>query len=167
MTTPHPIPAHPRFPQAANSLWRSVVRLLFFEQFFQSVAWDMEYPSNSTHTGALMVGRQNLILFSLAPLILWIHDCWLTTIFAQKLLTTCTIFAILDDIRAVALWTVKYDYFANHLAFILSFIKVHYQQKRPPPRKAMVLHFLSDSREISFRLDDCPPEKVGRYSPSE
>ena len=31
----------------------------------------------------------------------------------------------------------------------------------------MVLRFLSDSREISFRLDDCPPEKVGRYSPSE
>jgi hypothetical protein len=24
---------------------------------------------------------------------------------------------------------------------------------------AMVLRFLSDSREISFRLDDCPPEK--------
>ncbi|MBI5295524.1 MAG: hypothetical protein HY869_08605 [Chloroflexi bacterium] len=32
---------------------------------------------------------------------------------------------------------------------------------------AMVLRFLSDSREISFRLDDCPPEKIGRYSPSE
>jgi len=28
-------------------------------------------------------------------------------------------------------------------------------------QKAMVLHFLSDSREISFRLDDCPSQKDG------
>lgn len=31
----------------------------------------------------------------------------------------------------------------------------------------MVLRFRSDSREISFRLDDCPSRTTGRYSPSE
>jgi len=29
----------------------------------------------------------------------------------------------------------------------------------------MVLRFLSDSREISFRLDDCPSRKIGRLLP--
>jgi hypothetical protein len=57
---------------------------------------------------------------------LWIHDRWLTAIFTQKLLTTCAIFAILDNIRAMTFWTVKYDYFADHLAFIPSFRKAHY-----------------------------------------
>lgn len=33
--------------------------------------------------------------------------------------------------------------------------------KRPSPILAMVLRLLSNSREISFRLDDCSPEKSG------
>jgi hypothetical protein len=29
------------------------------------------------------------------------------------------------------------------------------------------LHLISDSREISFRHDDCLSRETGRYSPSE
>jgi len=132
MTTLHPTPAHRRFQQVANSLWPSAVRLLFFEQFFQSITWDMEHTGNSTHTGTLMVSRQNLVCLFLAAVILWIHDCWFTAIFTQELLTTCAIFAILDHVCAIAFRTVKYDYFAYHMAFIPSFIKAHHQNCNSP-----------------------------------
>jgi hypothetical protein len=40
--------------------------------------------------------------------------------------------------------------------------------KKTTACEAMVLRFLPDSREISFRLDDCPTRnRFGGYSPSE
>ena len=57
MTKLHPIPAHLRFQQVTSFPWRSVVRLLFFEQFLQSVPWDMKRPRYSAHTRSFMVGR--------------------------------------------------------------------------------------------------------------
>jgi hypothetical protein len=46
---------------------------------------------------------------------------------------------------------------------------IHLKKNKKDHRKnnAMVLHFPSGSREISFRLDGCPPGNAGSYSPSE
>ena len=48
-------------------------------------------------------------------------------ILAQELLAACTVFAILDHICAIAFRTVKDYCFADHLPFIPSFRKYHYQ----------------------------------------
>ena len=82
---------------------------------------------NAAHTGAFLVGRQNLVLLCLTPLMLRIHDARLAASLAQELLATGAIFAILDDLRAVAFWTVKNDRLAYHVSFIASFRKTHYQ----------------------------------------
>jgi hypothetical protein len=48
-------------------------------------------------------------------------------ILAQELLAACAVFSILDNICAIAFRTVKNYRFADHLPFIPSFTKYHYQ----------------------------------------
>ena len=47
-------------------------------------------------------------------------------ILAQELLAACAVFAILDDIGAIAIRTTEDYRFADHLPFIPSFRKSHY-----------------------------------------
>jgi hypothetical protein len=51
------------------------------------------------------------------------------------------------------------------LVFITSFLAPLHHKKKAIALKAMVLLFSLDSREISFRLDDCPSQKIGRLLP--
>jgi len=84
--------------------------------------------SHTAQTGSFMIGRQDLLLLCLTTLIVRIHDCRLMTILASELLVACAVFAVLDDIHAVASGTVKVDCFANHVPFIPSFRKTHYRK---------------------------------------
>lgn len=54
-----------------------------------------------------------------------IHDGRFATVFTQKLLVACAVFAVLDNILAVTLWTMKDYRFYNH-ASVISFRKNHY-----------------------------------------
>jgi len=47
-------------------------------------------------------------------------------VLAQELLAACAVCAILDNICAIALWTVKDYRFADHIPFIPSFRRSHY-----------------------------------------
>lgn len=51
----------------------------------------------------------------------------------------------------------------DHLAWIIN--SADLTKKTNAKVKAMVLRFLSDSREISFRLDDCPTRNSGELLP--
>ena len=48
-------------------------------------------------------------------------------ILAEELLVTGAVLAILDDIGAIAFWTMKDYCFADHLPFISPFRKNHYR----------------------------------------
>ncbi len=123
----HPIPAHPRLAPVTNSLWPWVGRLPFFEHLFQGVARNVIGSRNAAHTRSFVIGRQNLLFFCLAPLVLRIHNRWFMASLAQELLTACAVFAILDNIGAIALGTVEDYRFADHLPFISPFTKNHYR----------------------------------------
>ena len=78
----------------------------------------MKPARNPTHTWPFVVGIQDLFLVGFSKTILWIHHRRFLAVFAQELLTASTVFAILDNIRAIAFRTVESYDFADHTSII-------------------------------------------------
>jgi hypothetical protein len=107
MTTLRLAPRGHRPALATNSVLPSLGDRLFFEQVFQGVPQDVEQACNATHTWSFMISGQDLRLFRVGFAMAGIHHRRFAASLAPKLLAPCSILAVLHDIRAVALWTVK------------------------------------------------------------
>jgi len=92
------LPGHHQAVRATKSRLATGWRGLFFKPFCQGMPADPKDALYASHTGALVIGGENLLLLLFGISATWLENTAFAAIFAPKLLTAAGVVPVLDDV---------------------------------------------------------------------
>jgi len=102
MTTFRLLPGHHQVVRAIKSRLSTGWRGLFFKPLCQRVTADPKDALDASHTGALIIGGENLLLLLFSISATWLENTAFAAILAPKLLTAAGVVPVLDNVGTAA-----------------------------------------------------------------